>query len=49
MRESEQFLSKVGSDCGIANVNSGTSGAEIGGAFGGEKDTGGGRESGFDS
>ncbi|MCG8411555.1 MAG: aldehyde dehydrogenase family protein [Bacteroidales bacterium] len=49
MRESEQFLSEVGSDCGIANVNSGTSGAEIGGAFGGEKDTGGGRESGSDS
>ncbi|HAN17571.1 MAG: aldehyde dehydrogenase [Bacteroidetes bacterium GWC2_33_15] len=49
MRESEQFLGEVGSDCGIANVNSGTSGAEIGGAFGGEKDTGGGRESGSDS
>lgn len=49
IRESEQFLSEVGSDCGIANVNSGTSGAEIGGAFGGEKDTGGGRESGSDS
>ncbi len=49
MRESETFLSEVGSDCGIANVNSGTSGAEIGGAFGGEKDTGGGRESGSDS
>ncbi|MDK2978123.1 MAG: aldehyde dehydrogenase [Bacteroidales bacterium] len=49
MRESEQYLSEVGSDCGIANVNSGTSGAEIGGAFGGEKDTGGGRESGSDS
>jgi aldehyde dehydrogenase (NAD+) len=49
MRESEQFLSEIGSDCGIANVNSGTSGAEIGGAFGGEKDTGGGRESGSDS
>ena len=49
MREMEQFLSEVGSDCGIANVNSGTSGAEIGGAFGGEKDTGGGRESGSDS
>jgi L-aminoadipate-semialdehyde dehydrogenase len=49
MREAEQFLSEVGSDCGIANVNSGTSGAEIGGAFGGEKDTGGGRESGSDS
>ena len=49
MRETEMFLSEVGSDCGIANVNSGTSGAEIGGAFGGEKDTGGGRESGSDS
>ncbi len=49
MREAELFLSGVGSDCGIANVNSGTSGAEIGGAFGGEKDTGGGRESGSDS
>jgi len=49
MRESEIFLSQVGSDCGIANVNQGTSGAEIGGAFGGEKDTGGGRESGSDS
>jgi aldehyde dehydrogenase (NAD+) len=47
--EAEQFLSAVGSDCGIANVNIGTSGAEIGGAFGGEKDTGGGRESGSDS
>jgi len=46
MREAELFLSGVGSDCGIANVNIGTSGAEIGGAFGGEKDTGGGRESG---
>jgi aldehyde dehydrogenase (NAD+) len=46
---SEQFLSAAGSDCGIANVNIGTSGAEIGGAFGGEKDTGGGRESGSDS
>ena len=43
------FLSSVGSDCGIANVNVGTSGAEIGGAFGGEKETGGGRESGSDS
>jgi aldehyde dehydrogenase (NAD+) len=43
------FLSAAGSDCGIANVNLGTSGAEIGGAFGGEKDTGGGRESGSDS
>jgi aldehyde dehydrogenase (NAD+) len=49
MREAEQFLSTNGSDCGIANVNIGTSGAEIGGAFGGEKETGGGRESGSDS
>ena len=49
MRESEIFLSESGSDCGIANVNIGTSGAEIGGAFGGEKDTGGGRESGSDA
>jgi aldehyde dehydrogenase (NAD+) len=49
MRETEQFLSTNGSDCGIANVNIGTSGAEIGGAFGGEKETGGGRESGSDS
>jgi aldehyde dehydrogenase (NAD+) len=49
VREAEQFLSSVGSDCGIANVNIGPSGAEIGGAFGGEKDTGGGRESGSDS
>jgi aldehyde dehydrogenase (NAD+) len=49
MRESELFLSQAGSDCGIANVNIGTSGAEIGGAFGGEKDTGGGRESGSDA
>ena len=49
MRESELFLSECGSDCGIANVNIGTSGAEIGGAFGGEKDTGGGRESGSDA
>jgi aldehyde dehydrogenase (NAD+) len=49
MREAENFISAVGSDCGIANVNTGTSGAEIGGAFGGEKDTGGGRESGSDS
>jgi len=49
MREAEQFLSALGSDCGIANVNIGTSGAEIGGAFGGEKETGGGRESGSDS
>jgi aldehyde dehydrogenase (NAD+) len=45
----EQFLSAAGSDCGIANVNIGTSGAEIGGAFGGEKETGGGRESGSDA
>jgi len=49
MREAERFLSPLGSDCGIANVNIGTSGAEIGGAFGGEKDTGGGREAGSDS
>jgi aldehyde dehydrogenase (NAD+) len=49
MREAEMFLSAEGSDCGIANVNIGTSGAEIGGAFGGEKETGGGRESGSDS
>jgi aldehyde dehydrogenase (NAD+) len=49
MREAEQFLSATGSDCGIANVNLGTSGAEIGGAFGGEKETGGGRESGSDA
>lgn len=49
IRESERFLSAAGSDCGIANVNIGTSGAEIGGAFGGEKDTGGGRESGSDA
>ncbi|HZV44310.1 MAG TPA: aldehyde dehydrogenase family protein [Saprospiraceae bacterium] len=49
LREAEQFLSTKGSDCGIANVNIGTSGAEIGGAFGGEKETGGGRESGSDS
>lgn len=49
MREAETFLSHKGSDCGIANVNIGTSGAEIGGAFGGEKETGGGRESGSDS
>jgi aldehyde dehydrogenase (NAD+) len=48
-REAEQFLSTAGSDCGIANVNIGTSGAEIGGAFGGEKETGGGRESGSDA
>ncbi len=49
MREAESFLSYAGSDCGIANVNIGTSGAEIGGAFGGEKETGGGRESGSDA
>jgi aldehyde dehydrogenase (NAD+) len=49
MQEAEQFLSTQGSDCGIANVNIGTSGAEIGGAFGGEKETGGGRESGSDA
>jgi aldehyde dehydrogenase (NAD+) len=49
MRSAERFLSASGSDCGIANVNAGTSGAEIGGAFGGEKDTGGGRESGSDA
>ena len=49
MREAEQFLSAAGSDCGIANINIGTSGAEIGGAFGGEKETGGGRESGSDA
>jgi aldehyde dehydrogenase (NAD+) len=49
MRQAERFLSASGSDCGIANVNIGTSGAEIGGAFGGEKETGGGRESGSDS
>jgi aldehyde dehydrogenase (NAD+) len=49
LQEMEQFLSHAGSDCGIANVNIGTSGAEIGGAFGGEKETGGGRESGSDS
>lgn len=49
LREAEQFLSAGGSDCGIANVNIGTSGAEIGGAFGGEKETGGGRESGSDA
>ena len=48
-REAEVFLSAAGSDCGIANVNLGTSGAEIGGAFGGEKTTGGGRESGSDA
>jgi len=49
LREAEKFLSHTGSDCGIANVNIGTSGAEIGGAFGGEKETGGGRESGSDA
>jgi aldehyde dehydrogenase (NAD+) len=49
VRKAEAFLSAAGSDCGIANVNIGTSGAEIGGAFGGEKETGGGRESGSDS
>ena len=49
LQEAEQFLSASGSDCGIANINIGTSGAEIGGAFGGEKDTGGGRESGSDA
>jgi aldehyde dehydrogenase (NAD+) len=49
LRSAERFLSAVGSDCGIANVNIGTSGAEIGGAFGGEKETGGGREAGSDS
>ncbi|HST29555.1 MAG TPA: aldehyde dehydrogenase family protein [Chthoniobacterales bacterium] len=48
VREAEKFVSAIGSDCGIANVNTGTSGAEIGGAFGGEKNTGGGRESGSD-
>jgi aldehyde dehydrogenase (NAD+) len=49
LREAEGFLAANGSDCGIANVNIGTSGAEIGGAFGGEKETGGGRESGSDA
>jgi aldehyde dehydrogenase (NAD+) len=49
LKKAEGFLSAVGSDCGIANVNIGTSGAEIGGAFGGEKDTGGGREAGSDA
>ena len=49
LREAERFLSATGSDCGIANVNMGPSGAEIGGAFGGEKETGGGRESGSDA
>jgi L-aminoadipate-semialdehyde dehydrogenase len=49
LRNAETFLSPAGSDCGIANVNIGTSGAEIGGAFGGEKETGGGREAGSDA
>ena len=49
MRSAERFLAATGSDCGIANINIGTSGAEIGGAFGGEKETGGGRESGSDA
>jgi aldehyde dehydrogenase (NAD+) len=49
LKHAEAFLSAAGSDCGIANVNIGTSGAEIGGAFGGEKETGGGRESGSDA
>jgi aldehyde dehydrogenase (NAD+) len=49
LREEELFLSHRGSDCGIANINTSTTGAEIGGAFGGEKDTGGGRESGSDA
>jgi aldehyde dehydrogenase (NAD+) len=49
MREAERFMSATGSDCGIANVNIGPSGAEIGGAFGGEKETGGGREAGSDA
>jgi aldehyde dehydrogenase (NAD+) len=49
MQSSERFTSTAGSDCGIANVNIGTSGAEIGGAFGGEKETGGGREAGSDA
>lgn len=49
LRQSEAFLSATGSDCGIANINIGTSGAEIGGAFGGEKHTGGGREAGSDA
>jgi aldehyde dehydrogenase (NAD+) len=49
LKEMELFLSQAGSDCGIANINIGTSGAEIGGAFGGEKETGGGRESGSDA
>ena len=49
LQHAEQFLSAAGSDCGIANINIGTSGAEIGGAFGGEKETGGGREAGSDA
>jgi aldehyde dehydrogenase (NAD+) len=49
IQEAETFISSVGSDCGIVNINIGPSGAEIGGAFGGEKDTGGGRESGSDA
>jgi len=49
LRHAEQFLAAQGSDCGLANVNIGTSGAEVGGAFGGEKETGGGRESGSDA
>ena len=49
LMETESFLSELGSDCGIANVNTSTNGAEIGGAFGGEKETGGGRESGSDA
>jgi aldehyde dehydrogenase (NAD+) len=49
LQHAERYLSAAGSDCGIANINLGTSGAEIGGAFGGEKDTGGGRESGSDA
>ena len=49
IREAERFMAADGSDCGIANVNIGTSGAEVGGAFGGEKETGGGRESGSDA
>jgi aldehyde dehydrogenase (NAD+) len=49
LKAAEKYLSAAGSDCGIANVNIGTSGAEIGGAFGGEKETGGGRESGSDA
>ena len=49
IKSAEKFLSAAGSDCGIANINIGTSGAEIGGAFGGEKETGGGREAGSDA